>query len=132
MRPRSRSAVGTATRPRLRSRKNSSGVLVSGTEDVLDVGWRDAEVGSDVHKRLTRLPAVDHVLHTRRAVEEDRLTERALRIDLYDPALRDREDQLLRPAVRGIRDPLEVLDDYVGCLLYTSPSPRDGLLSRMP
>ena len=21
---------------------------------------------------------------------------------------------------------------YVGCLLYTSPSPRDGLLSRMP
>ena len=23
-------------------------------------------------------------------------------------------------------------DDYTGCLLYTSPSPRDGLLSRMP
>ena len=22
--------------------------------------------------------------------------------------------------------------DYDGCLLYTSPSPRDGLLSRMP
>ena len=22
--------------------------------------------------------------------------------------------------------------DYKGCLLYTSPSPRDGLLSRMP
>ena len=22
--------------------------------------------------------------------------------------------------------------DYMGCLLYTSPSPRDGLLSRMP
>ena len=22
--------------------------------------------------------------------------------------------------------------DYIGCLLYTSPSPRDGLLSRMP
>ena len=25
----------------------------------------------------------------------------------------------------------DILDDYV-CLLYTSPSPRDGLLSRMP
>ena len=30
-----------------------------------------------------------------------------------------------------------VFDDYIGwidknCLLYTSPSPRDGLLSRMP
>ena len=23
-------------------------------------------------------------------------------------------------------------DHYTGCLLYTSPSPRDGLLSRMP
>ena len=23
-------------------------------------------------------------------------------------------------------------DDFMSCLLYTSPSPRDGLLSRMP
>ena len=23
-------------------------------------------------------------------------------------------------------------DELIGCLLYTSPSPRDGLLSRMP
>ena len=23
-------------------------------------------------------------------------------------------------------------NNYIGCLLYTSPSPRDGLLSRMP
>ena len=26
----------------------------------------------------------------------------------------------------------EVIDVYEDCLLYTSPSPRDGLLSRMP
>ena len=26
----------------------------------------------------------------------------------------------------------EKLDEVKGCLLYTSPSPRDGLLSRMP
>ena len=25
-----------------------------------------------------------------------------------------------------------VVMDYLDCLLYTSPSPRDGLLSRMP
>ena len=25
-----------------------------------------------------------------------------------------------------------VMDKSYGCLLYTSPSPRDGLLSRMP
>ena len=32
------------------------------------------------------------------------------------------------------RDPNRALDpmDTGGCLLYTSPSPRDGLLSRMP
>ena len=26
----------------------------------------------------------------------------------------------------------QYLEVYTGCLLYTSPSPRDGLLSRMP
>ena len=28
--------------------------------------------------------------------------------------------------------PLPIVVFYHGCLLYTSPSPRDGLLSRMP
>ena len=27
---------------------------------------------------------------------------------------------------------MQQLDEYETCLLYTSPSPRDGLLSRMP
>ena len=27
---------------------------------------------------------------------------------------------------------IAALQVYIGCLLYTSPSPRDGLLSRMP
>ena len=38
-------------------------------------------------------------------------------------------------SIRGnLQTRLEKLDngDYAGCLLYTSPSPRDGLLSRMP
>ena len=29
-------------------------------------------------------------------------------------------------------DPIAALAVYYHCLLYTSPSPRDGLLSRMP
>ena len=29
-------------------------------------------------------------------------------------------------------DHVDVAETYHGCLLYTSPSPRDGLLSRMP
>ena len=26
----------------------------------------------------------------------------------------------------------QIYEEVIGCLLYTSPSPRDGLLSRMP
>ena len=38
-------------------------------------------------------------------------------------------------AAAVILDPLNIpnnLNDSKACLLYTSPSPRDGLLSRMP
>ena len=31
-----------------------------------------------------------------------------------------------------MNDMLDTMYDANGCLLYTSPSPRDGLLSRMP
>jgi len=31
-----------------------------------------------------------------------------------------------------VKDVLKVGEPYTDCLLYTSPSPRDGLLSRMP
>ena len=31
-----------------------------------------------------------------------------------------------------VNDPTPMLNRLTGCLLYTSPSPRDGLLSRMP
>ena len=33
--------------------------------------------------------------------------------------------------IGGVTDLVEMLSSN-GCLLYTSPSPRDGLLSRMP
>ena len=32
----------------------------------------------------------------------------------------------------SIDNVVELLGMFVACLLYTSPSPRDGLLSRMP
>ena len=34
--------------------------------------------------------------------------------------------------VQALDDGCGVLDPHWACLLYTSPSPRDGLLSRMP
>ena len=38
---------------------------------------------------------------------------------------------LHKPRIEAVRFPTEV-KQYLTCLLYTSPSPRDGLLSRMP
>ena len=40
----------------------------------------------------------------------------------------DAEDLVQRTCVRA----MEQSHQYNDCLLYTSPSPRDGLLSRMP
>ena len=35
-------------------------------------------------------------------------------------------------APAALQEFLNHMVDYLACLLYTSPSPRDGLLSRMP
>ena len=37
----------------------------------------------------------------------------------------------LRPVAEGVKKLMDVRAE-MACLLYTSPSPRDGLLSRMP
>ena len=43
------------------------------------------------------------------------------------------DDQLLPLAALARQQGMELrLIEYMDCLLYTSPSPRDGLLSRMP
>ena len=46
----------------------------------------------------------------------------ALRVPKVKPDL----DRMGRVKTKNVRS------DVVSCLLYTSPSPRDGLLSRMP
>ena len=52
-------------------------------------------------------------------------------------AIRELNKQLIEsilPFIKTTRtnDELEKNEEVVSCLLYTSPSPRDGLLSRMP
>ena len=48
------------------------------------------------------------------------------------------QEVTLRRAVFTVKDQLKVIkklnqvDEYTNCLLYTSPSPRDATLSRMP
>ena len=41
-------------------------------------------------------------------------------------------DELARAGALGLVEAARRYDGTRGCLLYTSPSPRDGLLSRMP
>ena len=49
--------------------------------------------------------------------------------NLLDQDFKDRklkENQIIKATVT------EITKNFIVCLLYTSPSPRDGLLSRMP
>ena len=43
-------------------------------------------------------------------------------------ALKDVANPIIVSMAGGIAE----IPSFMGCLLYTSPSPRDGLLSRMP
>ena len=47
--------------------------------------------------------------------------------NLYIDATHPNETRVVLKSDDNIED-----YEYEGCLLYTSPSPRDGLLSRMP
>ena len=53
--------------------------------------------------------------------------------DLLNGALKEFDAIIVRSATKLPSDVIEVSQGLsVICLLYTSPSPRDGLLSRMP
>ena len=78
---------------------------------------RFAEIGRN-EASLTRRPAVAAMLAA---------------IGGNSPFLSDlalREAGALRVLIRS--GPVRAVADAMACLLYTSPSPRDGLLSRMP
>ena len=52
--------------------------------------------------------------------------------DLFDRLPNMEELELYFKFIRGVKIPTIIYDGNHDCLLYTSPSPRDGLLSRMP
>ena len=97
------------------------------------------------------VPTYDYVNHTRSPetiafqpkdviiVEGIFALENKTLRDLMDVKIYVDTDADLRILRRLMRDTKErgrsmesVIDQYMSCLLYTSPSPRDGLLSRMP
>ena len=53
--------------------------------------------------------------------------------DIYVHALvRDEKGQKMSKSKGNVIDPLDLINKYSACLLYTSPSPRDLSTSRMP
>ena len=68
--------------------------------------------------------------------EADQLTNAGFRLCLVSPELQGRKERAHVIEFRREIELLGIKGDAVctkyACLLYTSPSPRDGLLSRMP
>ena len=108
-----------------------------------------ADIGADVQMVLDICPALPAPEETiRESVEMTAAwAERGRKtfIDHPDASLRQSQFGIVQGGVNSVlraesaRRTLEIgFDGYaigglsVGCLLYTSPSPRDGLLSRMP
>ena len=57
--------------------------------------------------------------------------EQGMEVILYTAALDDRYGVGVVRSRIGLQEEARLFDSTT-CLLYTSPSPRDGLLSRMP
>ena len=55
-----------------------------------------------------------------------------MHVHFRDPGLTDKEDFSTGSTAAAVGGVTTVGDMPNNCLLYTSPSPRDGLLSRMP
>ena len=63
----------------------------------------------------------------------DQLDRDTSRLMSGDPYRNEVSERILRDMNRGASmSGMDIRGQGIGCLLYTSPSPRDGLLSRMP
>ena len=95
---------------------------------------------TDIEKRESQKAFEQNVLPKLRAAQVAQGSFGGTRGTLLEAqALADQQQQLAdiqakgsAQAFRDARAALEAERTRMGCLLYTSPSPRDGLLSRMP
>ena len=78
--------------------------------------------------KLARKAGIRNVMHSNGYINEEPLRQLAKYLDAANIDLKGFSDDYYRQFSEGTLEP--VLRSF--CLLYTSPSPRDGLLSRMP
>ena len=90
---------------------------------IIDEALKSAET----KKREALLEAKEENLRTKNELEKE-TKERRAELQKYEKRVLSREEAVDKKA-----DALEKREaDYTACLLYTSPSPRDRSLSRMP
>ena len=51
---------------------------------------------------------------------------------MYKKQKEKQKEEMNKIIKKNLDEHKKEMELYYGCLLYTSPSPRDGLLSRMP
>ena len=87
-------------------------------------------------KRLKELTIKDNFMFGAVMMDEDNckgLLERVLEIQIDRVDVSKEKSIVYHPEYKGVRLDVYAKDEkQTRCLLYTSPSPRDGLLSRMP
>ena len=100
--------------------------IMSLAENIARKGHRPLEILADIELLLTRNTGIDDI------VAETGLSQKYVRDIVF---LLEKGEERLIEAVQHGTLPLSAAIQIARaktCLLYTSPSPRDGLLSRMP
>ena len=105
-----------------------------GQADILEFGSGSGRLASDLLTALEsagRLPDTYFILDVSPELkqEQQHFLRQELSLDVYN---RVQWLQSLPNSFNGVVIANEVLDAFAVCLLYTSPSPRDATLSRMP
>ena len=125
------SAVGSPSRGDLSPRRSSFGLdgapELSPYEIDLSTALEEGLLEND-RRRQNALNFLQRA-HTRPHTSASHLEASALRSVRDDDVLHLSDDEL---DIGTNHTGRESLSGHRGCLLYTSPSPRDGLLSRMP
>ena len=87
--------------------------------------------------KISILSATEEVIDSvQSSVEAKELTELAIKenfnADIFGPLAFDNSISKKSASIKGIENIVAGEADVLFCLLYTSPSPRDGQISRMP
>ena len=83
-----------------------------------------------VYPKVSAIDLLDHMA-VMKGITDTQSRKEQVESLLYQVNLWDSKEQKLGTFSGGMKQRFGIAQALLGCLLYTSPSPRDGLLSRM-